>query len=112
MRFRKTMSVIIAAAMLTSAFCTLGASAAETDNASTANSVDSIVLNDFTTYPTYSGSDLGSTYSPKSTTFKVWAPSSTKVTLNLYKSGDVADKTKISATEMKLDKSTGVWSVQ
>lgn len=111
MRFRRTMSVIIAAAMLTSTFCAFSASAAETDNASTANSVDSIVLNDFTTYPTYSGNDLGSTYSPKSTTFKVWAPSSSKVTLNLYKSGDVADKTKISATEMKLDKSTGVWSV-
>ena len=112
MRFRKTMSVIIAAAMLTSTFCALGASAAEADNASAANSVDTIVLDDFTTYPTYDGGDLGSTYSPQSTTFKVWAPSSTKVTLNLYEGGDknVTDD-KISETEMTLDKATGVWSV-
>ncbi len=111
MRFRKTMSVIIAAAMLTSTFCAFGASAAEVDNASAANSVDSIVLNDFTTYPTYSGTDLGSTYSAASTTFKVWAPSSTNVTLNLYKSGDKNVNDKISEADMKLDKATGVWSI-
>lgn len=113
MRFRKTMSVIIAAAMLTSTFCAFSASAAEADVQSSANSVATMKKDDFTTYPTYAGDDLGSTYTPSATTFKVWAPSSSKVTLNLYNSGDVnADKNKISSTAMTLDDATGVWSVK
>lgn len=36
---------------------------------------------------TYSGSDLGATYTPKKTTFRVWAPTADTVTLNLYGSG-------------------------
>lgn len=38
----------------------------------------------FETYYTYTGNDLGVTYSPNETTFKVWAPTATKVRLNLY----------------------------
>ena len=36
---------------------------------------------------TYSGSDLGATYTPEKTTFRVWAPTADAVTLNLYGSG-------------------------
>lgn len=36
---------------------------------------------------TYSGSDLGATYTPEKTTFRVWAPTADTVTLNLYESG-------------------------
>ena len=40
----------------------------------------------------YDGEDLGVTFddekNPKNTTFKVWAPTSTKMVLNLYKSGE------------------------
>ena len=40
----------------------------------------------------YDGEDLGVTFddekNPKATTFKVWAPTSTKLVLNLYKTGD------------------------
>ena len=36
---------------------------------------------------TYSGSDLGATYTPEKTTFRVWAPTADAVTLNLYESG-------------------------
>ena len=36
---------------------------------------------------TYSGSDLGATYTPEKTTFRVWAPTADTVTLNLYGSG-------------------------
>ena len=32
---------------------------------------------------TYSGSDLGATYTPEKTTFRVWAPTADTVTLNL-----------------------------
>ena len=39
-----------------------------------------------TSYPFYSGKDLGLTYSPKAATFKIWAPTATAAKLNLYKS--------------------------
>ena len=35
----------------------------------------------------YTKRDLGATYSPDSTTFKVWAPTATEVSLNLYATG-------------------------
>ncbi len=38
-------------------------------------------------YPVYSGTDLGVTYSPTSTIFKVWAPTASKLMLKLYKTG-------------------------
>ena len=41
----------------------------------------------FNTYYTYSGTDLGYTYTPSATTFKVWAPTAAVVRLMLYKSG-------------------------
>ena len=38
-------------------------------------------------YPNYTGTDLGVNYTPKATTFKVWAPKATQVTLRLYAAG-------------------------
>jgi pullulanase len=39
-------------------------------------------------YPIYTGKDLGVTYSPAKTVFKVWAPNATQVILKLYSAGD------------------------
>lgn len=41
----------------------------------------------FETYYNYSGSDLGVTYTASATTFKVWAPTATRVLVMLYTSG-------------------------
>ena len=41
----------------------------------------------FETFYTYDGNDLGATYTPTSTTFKVWSPISALVTLNLFDTG-------------------------
>src|SRR5579859_2809739 len=38
--------------------------------------------------PVYNGRDLGVTYSPLSSTFKVWAPTATAVRLRLYAAGE------------------------
>ena len=55
----------------------------------------------------YDGTDLGSYIHGDNTTFKVWAPTATKVVLNLYESGHEGEAYK--NVEMKLgDK--GVWS--
>ena len=37
-------------------------------------------------YPVYTGKDLGLTYTPTATTFKIWAPTATAAKLNIYKS--------------------------
>lgn len=37
---------------------------------------------------TYDGNDLGATYTKEKTGFKVWAPTASEVTLNLYEQGD------------------------
>ena len=41
----------------------------------------------FESYYTYTGDDLGMTYTPEATTFKVWSPISANVILNLYDAG-------------------------
>ncbi|MDD5933893.1 MAG: type I pullulanase [bacterium] len=53
----------------------------------------------------YSSDDLGASFdndsNPKATTFKVWAPTSSSMKLNLYKTGDyINDKTPIEVVDM------------
>ncbi len=57
-------------------------------------------------FPVYTGTDLGVLYNAASTTFKVWAPTATKVTLRLYKAG--AGGTAIQVIAMQ-KASQGVW---
>ena len=37
---------------------------------------------------TYAGTDLGATWHPDRTVFRLWAPTAQEVTVNLYRSGD------------------------
>ncbi|MBR5489687.1 MAG: hypothetical protein IKV79_00280, partial [Oscillospiraceae bacterium] len=55
----------------------------------------------------YDGRDLGATISGGNTTFKVWAPTASKVVLNLFEKGDGGEAYK-SVEMVKGDK--GVWS--
>ncbi len=113
MRFKKTMSILIAAAMLAGTFTAVGSVSAYADEEA-AKSVDTLEVGNFATYPTYAGGDLGANYTPEKTTFKVWAPTATEVDLMLYSHGDDESAgeagTAISSTAMTLDKDTGVWS--
>ncbi len=45
----------------------------------------------FEDYYNYNGNDLGVTYTPSATTFKVWAPTATRMRLCLYDSGSSSD---------------------
>ena len=59
-------------------------------------------------YPVYTGKDLGLTYSPKASTFKIWAPTATDAKLNLYKN-DIGGNAESS---LKMNKGTnGVWEL-
>ncbi|WP_426669786.1 type I pullulanase [Mucilaginibacter sp. McL0603] len=42
----------------------------------------------FDDYPVYNGNDLGVTYSPSKTLFKIWAPTASAVKLRLYAAGE------------------------
>ena len=67
----------------------------ETEYASNPGRIQSIIVSyenlyelpRFEQYYTYKGNDLGMTYSQTETTFKVWSPISSMVTLNLYNTG-------------------------
>lgn len=61
----------------------------------------------------YSGDDLGAVWSKKSTTFKVWSPTASKVMVRLYKYGSKSENSEGYYKEqaLKFDKETGVWSV-
>lgn len=66
---------------------------------------------------TYTGNDLGATYTPESTTFKVWAPTATEVSVNLYATGSDSEPEAglIGRGEleklMEGEKWTGVWEI-
>jgi len=59
-------------------------------------------------YPIYNGNDLGLTYTPKASTFKIWAPTATAARINLYQTdlGGVCDRT---ANMQKA--ANGVWEI-
>jgi pullulanase len=64
--------------------------------------------NPYAAYPVYTGNDLGVTYTPAKTLFKVWAPKASNVMLRLYDAGDggvPADSTNL------MQNDNGVWSV-
>ncbi len=54
----------------------------------------------------YDGSDLGAVLGTNSTTFKVWSPVSTQITLNVYESDEGGDATQYTMTKGE----KGVWS--
>lgn len=65
---------------------------------------------------TYTKGDLGATYSKESTTFKVWSPTATSVTLKRYATGSDSEKGAQDLGEVPMtklmegEKWTGVWT--
>lgn len=49
---------------------------------------------------TYSGSDLGASWSPEKTVFRVWAPTAAAVQVNLYRTGDASNDDLLERLEM------------
>ncbi|MEZ4962671.1 MAG: type I pullulanase [Saprospiraceae bacterium] len=63
----------------------------------------------FDDYPVYEGNDLGLTYSPQRSTFKIWSPLGTSAKINLYKQGTGGEPAL--TQNMDKDEATGVFSV-
>ncbi len=60
---------------------------------------------DFSKYPVYSENDLGLTYTPERTVFRIWAPSATKAELYIYNTAEQATTRPYSMTRGK----NGLW---
>lgn len=67
-----------------------------------------VAQNNTQSYPVYKGNDLGLTYSPKASKFKIWAPTAKAARINLYASdfGGVCNRT---ANMQKA--ANGVWEI-
>lgn len=65
-------------------------------------------FNSWEEYPIYNGTDLGLTYTPKASTFKIWAPTANEAKVNFYETG--IDGRIIEVKPMNRVEN-GVWSV-
>ncbi len=106
MRFKRILAGVLSTVMLVSAV-TSSVYAVTTDDVSTG------YYNQSESYSTYSGQDLGATYTKSSTTFKVWAPSASKVELKRYTTGSDSEPgaAVIGTQTMTKNTSSGTWSV-
>jgi pullulanase len=59
----------------------------------------------------YQGNDLGCNYSPNETKFNLWAPTATKVSVNIYNTGNYKTETTPLSTYAMTFKSKGVWNL-
>ena len=57
----------------------------------------------------YYGDDLGVTYTPTHTRFKVWSPLAEKVAVNLYQTGDIHDDSLLDSYPLTLE--NNVWTI-
>lgn len=108
MKFKKTLSLLLASVMV------MGAA---TISANTATVDDPVGYSNQSYLETqassaYNEQNLGSTYSPSSTTFKTWSPDASAVKVKLYKTGSDAESGAgvIGTYNMTKNSSTGVWS--
>ncbi|MBR1482866.1 MAG: type I pullulanase, partial [Ruminococcus sp.] len=111
---RKIIASVLAACMLVSAG-TVASFAASADGSVGADTDYSRACEAIDAEYTYDG-ELGAIYSKSSTTFKMWSPTATEVTLNRYATGsdDEKNAAKLGTVAMEKlmdgDKWTGVWT--
>lgn len=103
MRLRKITAIMIAVLMIVSVVCVPTVSAATNPYETKAHELDQ---------KAYTGSDLGSTYTPSQTTFKLWAPTASAVKVNLYATGsDNEEGAKaLGSYDMTYTDTIGLWS--
>ena len=99
--FRKIVVGILALLMILG--CVMPALAAETENLSSYYSSA-----EFEAEFTYEGDDLGATWTPDATTFRVWAPTADSVKVNLYASGTPGTADRLEQIDMTADVN-GTW---
>ena len=113
MKFHKSLSILLCASMIFSATAfSVNAAVVEKEEVSAGSYYNGSYLETYASNA-YGESDLGATYSPESTTFKVWSPDASNVVLNLYTTGSDSEEGSqgLGAYALSEETSTGVWSV-
>ncbi len=110
MKLKKILAILLAVMMVLSTLTLLSVSA---ESEVTNNNPYSVAAMELDELYAYDGDDLGCTYTPEATTFKVWTPTSEGVTLKLYATGSDTEEgaADLGEYEMAFDEETGVWSV-
>ena len=99
---RKAMSLLFASLMSVSVFTVTASVRAEAVTYSEMSALDQYA---------YGGDDLGAVYTKSSTTFKVWAPTASKVQLKRYKTGsDTESGAGVIGIVDMTSQSQGIWS--
>ena len=83
---KRFLSVLLCVLMIASTVVFAAAAEAENQTVTVKNPFTAAAIELDTKYG-YDGDDLGATYTPESTTFKVWAPTAQEIVLNLYATG-------------------------
>lgn len=111
MKFKKSISLLLSAVMLMGS-ASFAASAASTDEDSVSGSYHNSSYLESYASKAYNESNLGSTYSAASTTWKTWSPDASSVKVKLYKTGSDNESGAGVIGEYALTKNstTGVWS--
>ena len=60
---------------------------------------------------TYSGSDLGSSWTPSKTTFRLWAPTAEEAVVNLYRTGDIHNEDRLDQIHGRLTALRALYSM-
>ena len=110
MKSRRLLSLLLVALLLISTM-SVAASAYEADIAESGYYNQSYLEN--YAAQAYNETGLGCTYTPSASTFKVWAPEATSVSVKLYTTGTDAESGAAvkGATPMTYNKTSGVWSL-
>lgn len=112
MKFRKIISIAMAAIMATSA-ATIAANAITIDDSSVGygSYYNGSYLENYAS-AAYNESDLGANYSSTSTTFKTWSPEASSVKVKLYSTGSDGEQgaSVLGTYDLTKNSTTGVWS--
>ncbi|MCH5297948.1 MAG: type I pullulanase [Ruminococcus sp.] len=112
MKFRKMVSLAMAAIMATSA-ATIAANAVtiDSDTVSYGSYYNGSYLESYAS-AAYNESNLGATYSKASTTFKTWSPDASSVKVKIYATGSDSESGAgvIGTYDLTKNSTTGVWS--
>lgn len=111
MKFRKPLSLLLSAAMMTG-MASYAAAAATADSEVSAGSYYNASYLENYAEKAYNETGLGSVYSKASTTWKTWSPEATEVKLKLYKTGSDSESGAgvIGTYPLTKNAETGVWS--
>ncbi len=110
---KKILSTLLCVALILSSIVLV--SAADTSVSSSGDNKYTTASQNLDDTYGYDNDDLGATYTPEATTFKVWSPLATSVKVNLYATGSDTEQgaAKLGTTALSKDTNNpGVWTVK